>query len=581
MNKKIKIVSPLLPLLMSVISSLTLSSQAVEKLVKLHTKTNTYLSPEKVEMAGDNVYTFVEFNNKDTLFISGKSQDTIRKLSDESNIVVSKFSKDHHLKKIAVISSSNLGFRNSYVHEGLIYVFVTSIDSSVMYNGSIVWTASLRRPYGNNWGVMIVLNENLDLVDVKGIDHFNSGYDGIAFAKDRMYLFGYFTNETYKKDTIEIDGHKLGHNRSSQFSTCSFMLTYDLHSGKIINDARIGVNNYGTYGGTIKSLVDPEGNVFQLVESTVGLWYIGDSIITNTSMYGRSKLMKFNEDGDMEKLLYFGFSAPSASQIDFDEMLLTSDGSLILYGTMSNRIGINGVELIKTHLPYAAVLMSLDGKDFSLKWYDYMASEQNSSGPSIRLGGMTIDKDDNIYIMNSHGIDLLTEDRDGNTLRPGNHIYKYNKEGKRLSDYRSFAQFGEQFLLFVKGVDTLLIMKGVGLTKGSFDSLLNITNTYGTEMALFQFILNKISSLDDVQEINKMSIYPNPVHKDGILKISTERNIINETYSILDMMGRVIVQGRLDDKEQINLSPYHLRPGTYFIKLIGLETMTYKVVLVE
>ncbi|MBL0101008.1 MAG: hypothetical protein IPP49_14065 [Saprospiraceae bacterium] len=49
---------------------------------------------------------------------------------------------------------------------------------------------------------------------------------------------------------------------------------------------------------------------------------------------------------------------------------------------------------------------------------------------TVRIGGMTIDNEDNIYIMNSHGIALTAVDKEGNRLIPGNHIYKYSKDGK-------------------------------------------------------------------------------------------------------------------------------------------------------
>lgn len=556
-------------LLVSMTFSVTSSAQTVENLTKIHSKSS--LSPKKVAKLGYHVYTFMSFNNEDSLFIDNQLQSNVLKsintdpLLNNTTLIVSKFDLTHKLKKTVSLSGS---YVNVQAHDGKIYVFIVDYYPIVKYNGEEIWTATKKHGWGDSWNVMVVLDEDLQLLDVKGIDHYNAGFDGVTFGEDRMYLSGNFTNTTEEVETIEVDGYKIVGLGSNWGTQTTFMLTYDTRTGKIIECERFNVNNFTQYEGTQSLLVGLDGSVYQLVMTSFTFF-----IYEDIELYAGSSnvLIKFTPDGKVEKIV--NFFKDNYSFIT--EMKMTSTGDLVLYGECQYGLGYNGVEMIKTHLPYAAVLMVLDGKDLSLKWYDYMASEEYK----IWVGGITTDKEDNIYIMNSNGTDLLAEDKEGKTLIPGNHIYKYNKDGKRLNDFRS--QFGKQFFIATKGLDTLLILKGIGSIKGSFDSLLNITNIHGREFALFQFILNKTTSLDDVQEINKMSIYPNPLHKDGILKISTERNIINETYSILDMMGRVIVQGRLDDKEQINLSPYHLRPGTYFIKLIGLETMTYKVVLVE
>ncbi|MBP6238118.1 MAG: T9SS type A sorting domain-containing protein [Saprospiraceae bacterium] len=570
-------------LLISMVSALNISSQTVENLIKVHTKSNSFLSPKKLERIGDHVYTFMHFNNKDSLFIDGELQNdllkTVNTLTGNYTLIVSKFDLDHKLKKTSVFSGNNMGYKNMQIYDKKIYLFINvTHNPSIQYNSEEIWSASKIHEWGgDSWNVMVVLDEDLQLLEVKGIDHYNSGFDGIAFGKDRMYLCGYFTNTMDAADTIEVDGYKLINTSNTWGVKTSFMLTYDTQTGNIIHSERFTVNHFPLYVGTNNVVVGIDGNVYQLVMSSASNFIYKEIELQLFYPASSNILIKYTPDGKVEKLV----NLVKNNSTEMYDMEISRDGDILLYGNCFYGVALNGVEVIKTHLPFAAVLMSLDGKDLSLKWFDYMASEQNSSGLSMRIGGMTIDTENNIYIMNSNGIDLLAEDRDGNTLRPGNHIYKYNKDGKRLSDFRS--QFGKPFFLSTKGVDTLIIMKGVGSIKGSFDSLLNITNNYGNpkEFALFQFILNKTSSLDDVQEIDKMSIYPNPVHKDGILKIASDKEIYDKKYTIIDMLGHIVARGITELNGQINLYPHHLRSGIYFIKLMGLETMTYKVVVVE
>ena len=550
-------------LLVSMTLSVTSSAQTVENLTKIHSKSS--LSPKKVAKLGDHVYTFMSFNNEDSLFIDNQLQSNVLKsintdpLLNNTTLIVSKFDLTHKLKKTVSLSGS---YVNLQTHDGKIYVFIVDYYPIVKYNGEEIWTATKKHGWGDSWNVMVVLDEDLQLLDVKGIDHYNAGFDGIAFGEDRMYLSGNFTNTTEAVETIEVDGYKivgLGKDRGIQ---TTFMLTYDTHTGKIIECERFNVNHFTLYTGSQSLLVGVDGSVYQLLMTSF-TYFIYEDIEFNA---GQSNvLIKYTRDGKVEKIV--NFFKDNYSFIT--EMKMTSTGDLILYGECQYGLGYNGVEMIKTHLPYAAVLMVLDEKDLSMKWYDYMATHKKvENGLTVRIGGMTIDNEDNIYIMNSHGIALTAVDKEGNTLRPGNHIYKYSKDGKRLGDFGSFAQFGEQFLLFAKGVDTLFIMKGVGLTKGSYDSLLNIMNTYGREFALFQFILNKTSGIDDVQKNENDRIYPNPVHKDGLLTISCDHSIVDKNYFISDAMGRIMGSGIIDNTRQIHLSSYNLNSGIYFIRML-------------
>jgi hypothetical protein len=542
-------------------------AQTVENLIKIHSKSSLY--PEKVLSMDDYVYTFMSFNNKDSLFIDGQLQ---------SDILQSVNTAPSGINYTLILSKKTVSLSGSYVnvqtHNGKIYLFIVDKHPSLKYNGEEIWTATQKHGWGDSWNVMVVLDADLQLMDVKGIDHYNAGFDGIAFGEDRMYLSGNFTNTTDSVETIEVDGYKIVGLGSNWGTQTTFTLTYDSRTGKIIECERFNVNNFTQYEGSQSLLVGVDGSVYQLVMTSF-TFFIYEEIELYT---GQSNvLIKYTRDGKVDKIV--NFFKDNYSFIT--EMKMTSIGDLILYGECQYGLGFNGVETINTHLPYATVLMALDEGDLSLKWYDYMASELNSNGLSMRIRGMSIDYEDNIYIMNSNGIGLLAEDKEGNTLIPGNHIYKYSKDGKRLSDFRS--QFGKPFFLSTKGVDTLIILKGVGSLEGTFDSLLNITNNYGNthEFALFQFILNKTSGIEDVKKNENDRIYPNPVHKDGLLKISGDHSFVDKNYFISDGMGHIMGSGIIDDTGQIHLSPYHLNSGIYFIRMLDGGGLPIRFVIVD
>lgn len=560
-------------------SWISLSSQTVEHLVKIHKASNSSISPQMVKMMGNHVYTFIGMESKDTIFIDGKPQDSLVSSAGGYGVAIAKFDADHRLLNTGILTSLSVGFRNVFVHNDKIYLFVQCSGKELKYKGKTVWQSQNPIDWYRKYG-MLIFDADLRLLDSKWIDQNESGFDGIAFAEDRMYLFGKLTNSEIdaNPDTFYVDGHALISVFGNRGLCTRFMLTYDTNKSEVINEFIIHSDDWSLSDRTVSTKVAPDGTVYFLTNTSGGYWYQKEVI--PTSVYrNNSFLFVFDQDGNLKN--WANFALPNqGNSVQLSSMELSSEGHIILYGLVQGSIGINGVEMIRSHLPETAVLMALDGDDLSLRWYDYMASEKTATGLTIRVGGMTIDNEDNIYIMNSNGINLLAEDRDGSTLRPGNHIYKYNKDGKRLGDFGSFAQFGEQFLLSAKGVDTLLIMKGVGLTKGSYDSLLNITNTYGREFALFQFILNKTSSLDDVLEQKNILAFPNPINKDGLLTISSENSVFKKTFVIMDAIGRIKGKGILDDTGQIHLSSFHLRSGIYFIQLLDGMTQPFKLVIV-
>jgi hypothetical protein len=338
---------------------------------------------------------------------------------------------NHKLFKTNAFSGINLSYEQIHIHKGKMYLFLkVNTDPSVKFNGIEIWTATKKHGWGDSWNVMVVLDEDLQLLDVKGIDHYNAGFDGIAFGEDRMYLSGNFTNTTDSIETIEVDGYKivgLGKDRGIQ---TTFMLTYDTHTGKIIECERFNVNHFTLYTGSQSLLVGVDGSVYQLLMTSF-TYFIYEDIEFNA---GQSNvLIKYTRDGKVEKIV--NFFKDNYSFIT--EMKMTSTGDLILYGECQYGLGYNGVEMIKTHLPYAAVLMVLDGKDLSLKWYDYMADEN-----SITPGSMKVDENDNIYTITSFYKDaLLSINKNGDYLTPGTYISKYNNNGKLISSNRWYSRF--------------------------------------------------------------------------------------------------------------------------------------------
>ena len=67
-------------------------------------------------------------------------------------------------------------------------------------------------------------------------------------------------------------------------------------------------------------------------------------------------------------------------------------------------------------------------------------------------------------------------------------------------------------------------------------------------------------------ETNTLKLYPNPVV--SVLNVKTDHNFINQTYTIIDGLGRVVLNGKLNNVESaINVE--QLSKGIYYIKTAG------------
>jgi len=74
------------------------------------------------------------------------------------------------------------------------------------------------------------------------------------------------------------------------------------------------------------------------------------------------------------------------------------------------------------------------------------------------------------------------------------------------------------------------------------------------------------SSLDtETFETNELKLYPNPVV--NILNIKTDSNFPNQPYSIIDGIGRVVLNGNLNELDNTTINVEQLTKGIYFLKI--------------
>lgn len=569
--------------LISVFIITSVTAQSVEKLVTFHTKTNTYLNPEKCVKIGDNVCTISRINNTDTLFVDNESVDTKLNAVNTGSVLLNRFDKDHNLEKTGIISSNyddQCGYVSTYFYNDKLYVFTYIDGTQLRYNGNVVWEG--KEEFQQRYYTMTVLDSDLNFVEAKCINQWNSGFEGIAFGDNRMYLFGYLNNtpgDEITADTVEIDGHNLVNLVPWTYTTTMFMLTYDLATYEVINEVKINaLSHLLTYTSSIK--VAPEGSVFQLLTSeSIGMTIGVDTFYMNF-LKRNTVLLKYNKEGDLVDFVSFWLPE---NAVDLGKMELTSEGDVVLYGLAEYGLGINDSLLVEFHLPRAAVILKLSGDDLGVIWYDYFAVIPGST-TSVRVGGMSIDAYDNIYFLTSHGINIpLAEDRSGKILDPGNHIYKYSVDGERLSDNHTYSRSGNQFDFTAVGVDTLLTFRGMGGIVGTKDTITGLTKQYINELLLYEYILNKnISSLTDNGVSPTLQVFPNPVSSSDIITImDSDGSSATLHYEIYNMMGIKCGGGYMDDFGRIDLAGQRLSHGLYLIRMGDKRSRKQIKILVE
>ncbi|WP_353170279.1 T9SS type A sorting domain-containing protein [Flavobacterium sp.] len=67
-------------------------------------------------------------------------------------------------------------------------------------------------------------------------------------------------------------------------------------------------------------------------------------------------------------------------------------------------------------------------------------------------------------------------------------------------------------------------------------------------------------------ETNRLKLYPNPVV--SVLNVKTENNLINQPYAIIDGLGRVVLNGKLNEVDS-NINVEQLSKGIYYLKVAG------------
>ncbi len=228
--------------------------------------------------------------------------------------------------------------------------------------------------------------------------------------------------------------------------------------------------------------------------------------------------------------------------------------------------------------------IKLSGVDLGVEWYDYFAVIPGST-TSVRVGGMSIDDQDNVYFLTSHGINIpLAEDRSGKILEPGNHIYKYNVDGERLSDSHSYSRSGNQFDFTAVGIDTLSTFRGMGGIVGTKDTITGLTKRYIKELLLYEYILNKnTSSLVESGVSPSIHVFPNPVSSSGVITLMDHAvgSASSSPYEIYNIIGIKCADGLMDDDGRIDLGSHHLTSGLYMIRLGDKGSRKQIKVLVE
>jgi hypothetical protein len=100
----------------------------------------------------------------------------------------------------------------------------------------------------------------------------------------------------------------------------------------------------------------------------------------------------------------------------------------------------------------------------------------------------------------------------------------------------------------------------------------NVSGNHGGGFDAWVVKLSSTLGLEESSYNDLVSFYPNPVT--NILNLHIENNSINQTYTISDVGGKVIIQGKINsDSSAINVE--HLTKGVYFIELLNHKTYKF------
>lgn len=555
------------------------SAQSIDHLVRIHSAKNTEMRPLDVERVEDHIYTVYEYIHRDTIKIDGQPLGLDTLPGEQMPIVISQFDTSHQLLRTGVLTASRpfrgaIAYQNVRYHGDRIYVFVSIYDHVLRYNGETIWTSTPVEDILNinRWFVMVTLDSDLNLVSVKGIDHWYSGYEDIAFGEDRMYLFGRVSHGASFQDTVFVDGYGVAKMVNERYTTTTFMFTYEVSTGKLLNTSRINVKDSGRNVGTIFSKIGPDGKVYQIM-NTFGSRLINeknDTIIIN-SITSNSILIKYGRGGDLEIWTNY-LKSP---EVNTNYLGITKQGDIWLLAKV--RVVLGGYPI---SLPYShsVVVLRISSEDLKIKWYDYISVKEFSTNgfqAFVHAGKLSIDENENVYTVSSFtnkvraSVDMVHQN-----LTAGIHIQKYDRDGNLICKIRwpnSIENPG--IMTGVLSENKLIIFKNADGMLGEYDSIVNERNLYFSQMFLFQHKLEQIASTTKniLDEGILLTLYPNPVHKGGNIKIYSEEGMLKESYTIMDGLGRLKGQGMLDKDREIAIGNWDLQGGVYFL-VIGKET---------
>lgn len=566
------------------------SAQSIDHLVRIHSAKNTEMRPLDVERVDDHIYMVYEYIHRDTVKIDGHPLGLDTLPSEQMPIVISQFDTTHQLLRTGVLTASRpfrgaIAYQNVRYHGDRIYLFVSIYDKELQYNGETIWTSTPTEDLfiHDRWYIMVTLDSHLNFIVVKGIDHWYSGFEDIAFGEDRMYLFGIISKGRYdEQDTIDVDGYKLVTMGDGHYKATNFVLTYDLTSNEVINGYRIDLDTVPGYINTQGICVGSDGSVFQLLNAFQYMIVTedGDQIRLNKYYYN-SVVLKYNKDGSL--IDWEDFDIPTG-EVYLRKMAADTEGNLLLSGRFVYSLGLDGEMVISLPLPRASLIMSIDADDLNLRWYDFL-SVQHSNTASIYDNDFTIDKDDNVYMVSSFRSGVKDAvDKAGNKLKAGIYIHKYNKNGEIIKK-TLWANRMEDPNVLVSAChgNNLSVFKMQEGERGDYDSIVNMELTFFNEIQLFQHTLGDISSsIDHFAELDiELNIYPNPVGKCGILKIRSPHQMQDLPYTLLDIFGRVVAQGSISHFGEIPLCDLKLQSGIHFIAFGEDKTMIHKFIILN
>ncbi|MBP6238117.1 MAG: T9SS type A sorting domain-containing protein [Saprospiraceae bacterium] len=554
-----------------------ISAQSIDHLVRIYSAKNTELRPLDVERVDDHIYTVYEYIHRDTVKIDGEPLGLDTLPGEQMPIVISQFDTSHQLLRTGVLTASRLfrgaiAYQNVRYHGDRIYVFVSIYDHVLRYNGETIWMATPVEDILNinRWFVMVTLDSDLNFVSVKGIDHWYSGFEDIAFGDDRMYLFGRVSHIDNTPDTVRVDGYDIVTMTEGKRVSTSFIMTYDLETDSLLNCVRMGIGLADSYFHHGNVRIGSDGTVYQLILTGCDTITMEDgNVLFFVWPENYSFVFKYSKDGLLEDWIRF---SPQGGVTNFSKMEMTSDGDLVFFGRVAYRVSIDQEELVKLPLDHGAVVMSMNPATLEVNWYDYISVRSNGSPwASIYADDLHIDTEDNVYTISSFKDEVRgSQNFKGETIVHGTYITKYDHEGKMNNRVRWANTVEDPDVLFIGSNDgKSIVFRSKEGNKNELDSILNEKIVHISQMNLFKLAFDDVSSGTDEAwgESAQLAIYPNPVHKDGILRVSSELEIKNMPFFILDRVGHVIAQGNIGYTGEISLADYKLQNGLYFISV--------------